>query len=154
YVVHRCECPRKRVVSPQTDLARADDGDQVPQGFRIEHDRIDIYLFQIFRRLLQNLLRALLREHATSLIYSAVVAWKKAAAMRGADFQVRKLVERSFHDQVRKTNRGFQRISNDIGEDPIPLHAIFNAGGVGAILRMHKNQGLQLLSLGPEGVEL
>ncbi len=74
--------------------------------------------------------------------------------MSCANFQVRKFIERSLHDQMGKTNRGFQWVADHVAEYAISLHAILDAG---SHLRLScgwmEDQGLQLFGFGPEGIE-
>ena len=76
-----------------------------------------------------------------------------AASVRCTELQVREAVERSFHDHVREENGGFQGIADHVAQHAIPLYPVADTGGHGAVLRMHENESLHLLSLGPKGIE-
>ncbi len=104
--------------------------------------------------MLLDRLRALRGKDPAAVVHAVGIGSQETSRMSRAYFQIRKFVERSLENHVRKKHGRFQGISDHIAEHAASLHAVANAGGVGAILRVNEDQRLQFLGLGPEGIEL
>src|SRR5258708_34813666 len=88
------------------------------QVLRRKKHGIEIQLLQIFAgQFLQRPAKIWKRRQA--LIAAAGIRWQIASAMRRADFQLRKKVQRSIFDQVRERQRGFQGVSDDMIQESV-----------------------------------
>src|SRR5262249_53325141 len=76
---------------------------------------------------------------------------KIAAAVRAADLEARKAVERALEDEVRKRERGLERVADGVLEAAVALEAALQLRGAD---RMDEHQHAELLGLLPERVEL
>src|SRR5262245_34204444 len=88
-----------------------------------EDERVEVHLFQVLGRLLLQRFRAGGREGDATLIRSRGVGRQVSATMRGADLQVRKLVQRTFEDQMRQRDRRLERIADDVAQETVALHS-------------------------------
>src|ERR1700674_75960 len=124
----------------------------MPHVLRRKKHGIVIQLLQILRRRpLQRLTK--IGERDQALIVPARVRGQVSPAVRRADFQFREKVQRSVLNQMSERESCFQRMSDDIVEKSISLQPFFVDRRPRG-LRMDKNQGLQLLGLGPKWVKL
>src|SRR5216683_1753990 len=124
----------------------------MPHVFRRKKDRIEIKLLQILsRKLLQRL--AEIGKRSQALIAPARVRWQVAAAVRRANFQSWKKVQRSILNQMSDRECSLKRMSDDIVQKSISLQPFFVDRRPSG-LRMDKNQSLQLLGLRPKRMKL
>src|SRR4029077_12698394 len=98
--------PRERVVSSDHDLARTAFRNQVAQRLGREHDGVEeeLAVLEIRGRLLLGQRADPVGERPDHCIRPVGVGRQEAAAMRGADLQPGKAVERAFEDQVRQSD--------------------------------------------------
>src|SRR3982074_941702 len=124
-VVHRMLLPGDWMVAAEHPLAGAHLGHEVAQALRGEDQRVEIKLVEIFGRLLLELdLRvAVLRRHEAGVVGARRVGGEIAAAMRRADLEGRKAIERAFEDQVLQRDRGVERIADGVRQPAIALEA-------------------------------
>src|SRR5262250_2060200 len=76
-----------------------------------------------------------------------------AASMSTADLETRITVQRAFPDKVRKRNRRFQRVSDDIAQKAVALQSRLHLSCDSVGLRMDKYDNSEFLRLRPERVE-
>src|SRR5262249_4207939 len=79
------------------------------------------------------------------------VGGKEATAVRRADLELRKAIERALEDQVRERDRRVERITNRVRQPAVAPEAL---GQVRRALRMDEDQHAELLGLSPERVKL
>ena len=120
-VVDRCRGPRKRIVRPHHDLARADLGDQVTQPFGCKDHRVVIELPQVFGRLLLERLGAPRGEGQATLIGAGGIGREISAGMSSADLQSGVAIERSLENQVRQCDGRFERIADHVVQHTVPF---------------------------------
>src|ERR1700730_6460217 len=84
--VHRCAIPYRGIVSSYNDLARSDNGDQMPHVLGGKKHGVEIKLLEVFTgEFLQRL--AILRKGRQALIVASRVRRQVAAAVRRANFE-------------------------------------------------------------------
>jgi hypothetical protein len=101
-------------VAADDDLARADLGGEMADGFRREDQRVEIELLQVLGRLLLELDVGIAagRTDQAGMVGAVGVGRQVAAAVRADDLEAREAVERALEDQMRQRNGGFQRIAD------------------------------------------
>ncbi len=76
---------------------------------------------------------------------------KIAAAVRGAHFQARVLVEQAFEDEVLQRDRGVERIADHVGEPAVALEA---ARELRRALRVNEQRDAEFLRFRPHRMKL
>ena len=146
--------PRERVVGADHDLAGTGLGDQVAQRLGREHDGVEeeLAVLEIRGRLLLGQRADTVGEASDHRVRAVGVGRQEAAAMRGADLQPGKAVERALEDQVRQRDRGFERVADRVGQQAAAAQPAARLE-LARAQRVHEDQDAQLLALGPERME-
>src|SRR5687767_2661475 len=152
-VAHRVLVPGNRMVGADDELARPDFGGEMPQHFGGEDERVVVHGLHVLGRLLLqfDLRVAMPRRDAARVVRARRVRRQEAAAMRGADLEAGKAVERAFEDEMREADRRIERIAYRVGEPAVALEALAELRGA---LRMDEDQNPELFRLCPERMKL
>src|SRR6266851_510230 len=149
--------PRVGIVSTDHEPTHADLGGEVAEAFGREYDRVVVHLPEIFRRVfLDRAVRpagADIGAGGAPQVGAGRVRWQKATAVRAADLQAGKRVERAIEDQVGERYRRLERIADHILQVAVAFEPTRELARRTRALRMDEDQHAELLSLGPEWVE-
>lgn len=108
--------PNQRYIGSVDYLGRSNLGHQMPDAFGRKNHGID-------HELLVKIITGLFLVHALGVgsnvarhFGASQVRWKVATAVRPADFQARKLVERTVKNEMREEDGCFEWISDNVAE--------------------------------------
>ncbi len=107
-------------IGPHNNLADAALGDQVPQRFGGEDQRVEIELPQILGGVfLERGLVAVFRKHQALVIRPVGVGRQVAASMSRAELEAWKTIQCSFENQMRERDGGFEWIADHVGQHAV-----------------------------------
>ena len=89
-------------------------------------------------------------RQCAAVIRASFVGWQVASGVRSADFQAGELVERPVENQVRKKNRGLQRIADHVAQSTFAREAFIEFRNP---LRMHEDEAAEFFGFAPKGIE-
>src|SRR5258707_10674738 len=110
--------PGEWIVGPDHDLAGTAFGDQMAQRLGREHDGVEeeLTILEIGGRLFLGQRADPVGEGPDHRVRPVGIGRQEAAAVRRADFQAGKAIERAFEDEMRKRDGGFEWIADRVGQ--------------------------------------
>src|SRR5678816_153653 len=113
--------PGNRVIGAEHDLARAHLRHQMPERFLREHQRVEIDLVEILRRLLleDDVRVAIDRRYEAGMVGTRSVGTEIATAVRRDDVEAGKFVQGALEDQMLQRDSGVEGIADGVRQPSV-----------------------------------